>query len=77
MELGAHFALVLIACLLDAAFGDPVYPLHPIRLLGAWSLAWERRLFAAGLNGYLGFILVAFMIFHDIRQRIIARKQPG
>ena len=30
-----------------------------------------------GLNGYLGFILVAFMIFHDIRQRIIARKQPG
>lgn len=30
-----------------------------------------------GLNGYLGFILVAFMIFHDIRQRIIARKQPS
>ena len=57
MELGAHFALVLIACLLDAAFGDPVYPLHPIRLLGAWSLAWERWLFAAGLNGYLGGLL--------------------
>lgn len=57
MELGAHFALVLIACLLDAAFGDPVYPQHPIRLLGAWSLAWERWLFAAGLNGYLGGLL--------------------
>ncbi len=57
MELGTHFALVLIACLLDAAFGDPVYPQHPIRLLGAWSLAWEQWLFAAGLNGYLGGLL--------------------
>ena len=57
MELGAHLALVLAACLLDAGFGDPIYPLHPIRLLGAWSMAWERRLFAVGLSGYLGGVL--------------------
>lgn len=57
MELTAHLALVLAACLLDAAFGDPVYRWHPIRLLGACSLGWERRLFALGLNGYGGGVL--------------------
>ncbi len=54
MELIPHLALILVACLLDAAFGDPVYRWHPIRVLGAWSLWWERRLFAVGLNGYGG-----------------------
>ena len=57
MELGTHVALILVACLLDLRFGDPVYALHPIRVLGAWSLWWERRLFAVGLNGYLGGVL--------------------
>ena len=57
MELTPPLALILIACLLDAAFGDPVYPWHPIRVLGAWSLWWERRLFALGLNGYWGGVL--------------------
>ena len=43
--------LLLAAALLDAAFGDPVYRWHPVRLLGA-SLAWcERRLRAAGADG--------------------------
>nr|VFK02598.1 MAG: adenosylcobinamide-phosphate synthase [Candidatus Kentron sp. H]VFK02789.1 MAG: adenosylcobinamide-phosphate synthase [Candidatus Kentron sp. H]VFK05612.1 MAG: adenosylcobinamide-phosphate synthase [Candidatus Kentron sp. H] len=50
----SHIALIIAACLLDAVFGDPVYPLHPIRLLGAWSLFWERGLFAIGLDGYAG-----------------------
>lgn len=44
MELILHLTLILAACLLDAAFGDPVYRWHPIRVLGAWSLWWERRL---------------------------------
>ncbi len=57
MELTEHLALILVACLLDALFGDPVYPYHPIRLLGAWSLAWERLLFGLGLNGRLGGVL--------------------
>ena len=55
--LDAHLGLVLCACLLDAACGDPVYRFHPIRMLGAWSLAWERLLFAAGLNGTVGGML--------------------
>nr|VFJ45185.1 MAG: adenosylcobinamide-phosphate synthase [Candidatus Kentron sp. DK] len=55
LSLIAHpFSLILAACVLDGLFGDPVYPLHPIRLLGAWSLAWERRLFAMGLDGHWG-----------------------
>jgi adenosylcobinamide-phosphate synthase len=51
---GAHLALVLVACLLDALLGDPVYRLHPIRLIGAWSQIWERALFAIGWNGRRG-----------------------
>lgn len=51
--LSAHLALILGACLLDASFGDPVYRLHPIRLIGAWSLAWERRFFDLGWTGRL------------------------
>ncbi|VFN01102.1 MAG: adenosylcobinamide-phosphate synthase [Candidatus Kentron sp. G] len=62
MTLETHLALVLAACLLDALFGDPVYPLHPIRLLGAWSLAWEKRLFAIGLDGYSGGVLHGFLV---------------
>nr|VFK61730.1 MAG: adenosylcobinamide-phosphate synthase [Candidatus Kentron sp. TUN] len=37
--------------------GDPVYPLHPVRVLAAWSLVWEKWLFGMGFNGYLGGIL--------------------
>jgi adenosylcobinamide-phosphate synthase len=57
MELIPHIALVLAACLADGLFGDPVYLLHPIRLLGAWGLLWEKILFAYGLDGYVGGII--------------------
>ncbi|WP_133512334.1 adenosylcobinamide-phosphate synthase CbiB [Candidatus Thiosymbion oneisti] len=57
MELIPHLALVLAACVADGLFGDPVYKLHPIRLLGAWSLLWEKLLLAGGLNGHLGGII--------------------
>lgn len=57
MELIFHLALVLTASLADGLFGDPVYPMHPIRLLGAWSLWWEKVLFVRGLDGYLGGII--------------------
>jgi adenosylcobinamide-phosphate synthase len=57
MELIPHLALVLAAFSTDGLLGDPVYPLHPIRLIGAWSLRWEETLFAWGLDGYLGGIV--------------------
>lgn len=52
-----HLALILAACVLDAALGDPVYRWHPVRLMGYLSLAGERLLFAAGLDTRLGGVL--------------------
>ncbi len=49
--------LVLAASLLDLAFGDPDYRLHPVRIIGDWSLLLERLLFALGWNGRAGGIL--------------------
>ena len=53
------------AVVLDLLLGDPVYPLHPIRLMGR-SLTWfEARLRAIKLDGYGGgivlFVLLAVM----------------
>lgn len=52
-----HLILILGACLLDALLGDPVYRLHPIRLIGHWILVCERALFALGLNGRFGGVI--------------------
>ncbi|MCK7582972.1 MAG: adenosylcobinamide-phosphate synthase CbiB [Chromatiales bacterium] len=52
-----HLILILGACLLDALLGDPVYRLHPIRLIGHWIHVCERALFAIGLNGRLGGVI--------------------
>ncbi len=42
------------AFLLDIALGDPVYRLHPVRVMGNW-IAWlEKRLFAIGFSGFGG-----------------------
>lgn len=57
MELIPHLALILAACLADGLFGDPVYPLHPVRLFGRLSVFFERTLFAWRLDGSLGGIL--------------------
>ncbi|MBK1723212.1 adenosylcobinamide-phosphate synthase CbiB [Thiocystis violacea] len=62
MDMTTHLALVIGACLLDVAFGDPVYRLHPIRLIGGWSLACERLLFARGLRGRAGGVLHWLMV---------------
>jgi adenosylcobinamide-phosphate synthase len=57
-NLGEPCLLLLIcALLLDAAFGDPDYSMHPIRLIGRLSISLEHRLFALGLDGRLaGFL---------------------
>jgi adenosylcobinamide-phosphate synthase len=57
MDLSAHTGIVLAAVLLDLALGDPLYRLHPIRVLGDWSLAWERLLFRLGWSGRAGGML--------------------
>ncbi len=58
MALNEHLLLILAACALDALFGDPVYRLHPIRILGAWTLLCERVLFRIGLDGRFGGMLL-------------------
>lgn len=57
MHLDPHLGLILVAAALDAALGDPIYRLHPIRMLGAWILACERLLFRIGLDGRGGGVL--------------------
>jgi adenosylcobinamide-phosphate synthase len=50
------------AVLLDFLIGDPVYPLHPVRVMG-WTLAkLEAGLRAIGLNGYGGGIALFVLL---------------
>jgi len=46
------------AFLLDLLFGDPCYPLHPVRLMGHGISFAEKGLRRAGLDGRLGGILL-------------------
>ena len=59
--------LLLCAVVLDGLFGDPVYALHPIRLMGATLSFFERMLRGLRLDGYAGgcflfFLLSAFWV---------------
>ncbi|WP_462322720.1 adenosylcobinamide-phosphate synthase CbiB [Halochromatium sp.] len=58
MALSEHLLLILGACVFDALLGDPVYRLHPIRVLGAWTLLCEGALFRSGLDGRFGGVLL-------------------
>lgn len=50
------------AVVLDLLFGDPVYPLHPVRVMG-WTLARiEAALHAIKLDGYFGGILLFMLL---------------
>lgn len=55
--MNAELTLIIVACLLDAALGDPYYAWHPVRCLARYSQWLEGRLFAHGYNGYGGGIL--------------------
>jgi adenosylcobinamide-phosphate synthase len=51
-----------LAVAIDLVVGDPVYPAHPVRLIGR-SLQWfEERLRAAGLDGYGGGVLLFLLL---------------
>ncbi|EXJ17007.1 adenosylcobinamide-phosphate synthase CbiB [Imhoffiella purpurea] len=72
-----HLALIIGACLLDAAFGDPVYRLHPVRLIGDASSLFERPLFAMGFDGRWGGVLhwllvvgAAFAVWLGVRSAL-------
>ncbi|MBN2428036.1 MAG: cobalamin biosynthesis protein CobD [Deltaproteobacteria bacterium] len=46
--------ILLTAVLLDAAIGDPAYPLHPVRLMGKTISTTEAILRGIRLSGFLG-----------------------
>jgi adenosylcobinamide-phosphate synthase len=50
------------AVLLDLAIGDPVYPLHPIRLMGGTLTLFERGLRRIGADGYGGGIALFLLL---------------
>ena len=56
-------ALLLAAAVFaDLLIGDPVYPLHPVRLIGRTLTWFEERLRAFGLNGYGGGIALFLLL---------------
>ena len=52
-------AVLFSTIFIDRLIGDPVYRLHPVRLMGKLISIIERFLFNAGLSGYFGgFVLL-------------------
>jgi len=55
-------AALVAAVAIDLVLGDPVYPVHPVRLIGRTLQRLEGRLRAAGLDGYGGGILLFVLL---------------
>lgn len=82
--LAADPRLLLCAVILDGLFGDPVYALHPVRMMGATLSFFQRMLRRVRLDGYAGgcilfLVLAAFwvgivcvlaMVLHDLQTEI-------
>lgn len=58
----AELVVLFSAFMLDCLTGDPMYPCHPVRLLGKLISAGERMAFKAGLFGYAG----GFLLFTGV-----------
>jgi adenosylcobinamide-phosphate synthase len=50
--------ILLVAVAADLAIGDPVYPLHPVRIIGRMLAAIEAGLRRLGADGYGGGIVL-------------------
>jgi adenosylcobinamide-phosphate synthase len=60
--LAGHPVLLAIAVVIDLIVGDPVYGLHPVRLMGRSLTAFEGLLRRIGLDGYGGGILLFLLL---------------
>lgn len=54
--------LLVLAVLADAILGDPVYPLHPVRIMGRSLTAIETLLRRIGADGYFGGIALFLIL---------------
>ena len=68
--LAPDLLLLVCAVVCDGLIGDPVYALHPIRLVGATLSFFERVLRGLRLDGYVGgcvlfCVLAAFWVGLD------------
>jgi adenosylcobinamide-phosphate synthase len=55
-------ACLTYGVLLDWLFGDPVYPLHPARLIGRVLTRFENSLWRIGANGFGGGIVLFLLL---------------
>jgi adenosylcobinamide-phosphate synthase len=60
--LRADSAILLTGVAIDLAVGDPVYPLHPIRIIGGLLARFEAVLRRAGADGYGGGIALFVLL---------------
>ena len=62
-EILMHPGMMLAMILgLDLLFGDPVYRLHPVRLIGKFLTWYESILRQIGLNGKFGGIILVLLL---------------
>ncbi|MCP4296773.1 MAG: cobalamin biosynthesis protein CobD [Proteobacteria bacterium] len=54
--------IIVCALLLDQNLGDPVYPLHPVRLMGKVISFVEQILFEIGFRGFLGGLILLIVM---------------
>lgn len=66
-DIELRFILIFVAFIIDLVVGDPVYPLHPVRLIGYLIMKLEKMLFRLNLRGYFGgSVLWFFVVFLPI-----------
>jgi|DewCreStandDraft_4_1066084.scaffolds.fasta_scaffold02817_3 adenosylcobinamide-phosphate synthase len=61
-SLAPSATVLLMAVALDLTLGDPIYPLHPVRLIGRTLTWFERALWAMGMNAYGGGICLFLLL---------------
>lgn len=66
------FLWAALGLALDALIGDPIFPAHPIRLLGRLLASYERVLFRLGANGYGGGIALLFLLAGTVLPLVVA-----
>jgi adenosylcobinamide-phosphate synthase len=74
--LAPHPLALALAVLADLLIGDPVYRLHPVRLMGDALNLIERALRAIGADGYGGGI-AAFVLLAGLSLLVVAAAMLG